>query len=77
MKRGRTLRELFAFPGFTPERKLMGKMGDPQARIVTLRRREKKDRFAQDVRHCTAVTMTRPLAKCVTWTLWDGGFICG
>lgn len=43
MKRGRTLRELFAFPGFTPDPKLMGKMGDPQARIVTLRRREKKD----------------------------------
>lgn len=43
MKQGRTLRELFSFPDFTPDPKLMGKMGDPQARIVTLRRLGKKD----------------------------------
>lgn len=45
MKRGRTLRELFSFPGFSPEQGLVGKMGDPQARIVRRRRRGKKDRL--------------------------------
>ncbi len=43
MKRGRTLRELFSFPGFVAEQKLIGKMGAPKARIVDLRRRGKKD----------------------------------
>ena len=43
MKRGRTLSELFSFPCFTPERRLKGKMGDAKARIVTLRRRGKKE----------------------------------
>lgn len=43
MKRSRTLQELFSFPGFIPQPLLKGKMGDPQARIVTLRRRGKKE----------------------------------
>lgn len=39
MKTGRTLRELFSFPGFVAMATLTGVFGDPKARIVTLRRR--------------------------------------
>ena len=43
MKYVRTLRALFSFPGFVPSNNLTGIMGDSKARIVTLKRREKKD----------------------------------
>ncbi len=43
MKHVCTLRALFSFPGFVPSNNLIGIMGDPKARIVTLKRRGKKD----------------------------------
>jgi hypothetical protein len=42
MKTGRSLRELFCFPGFVATATLKGVFGDPKARIVTLRRRKKR-----------------------------------
>lgn len=45
MKHARTLRALFSFPGLAPRHTLIGIMGDPQARIVKLKRRGKKDRL--------------------------------
>lgn len=42
MKTGRSLRELFCFPGFVAAATLKGVFGDPKARIVTLRRRKKR-----------------------------------
>lgn len=43
MKTGRTLRELFSFPGFVANVTLTGVFGDPKARVVSLRRRKKWD----------------------------------
>lgn len=41
MKTGRSLRELFSFPGFIAGATLKGVFGDPKQRIVTLQRRKK------------------------------------
>ena len=41
MESGRSLRELFSFPGFVAAATLRGEFGNPKVRIVTLRRRKK------------------------------------
>ncbi|MCC4596984.1 hypothetical protein NRY95_21905 [Xanthomonas campestris pv. phormiicola] len=40
MKSGRSLRDLFSFPGFVGLATLTGLFGDPKVRIVSLRRRK-------------------------------------
>lgn len=40
MKRARTLSELYSFPGFHAAAKLKGVFGDPDVRIVKLRRKK-------------------------------------
>lgn len=42
MKTGRSLRELFSFPGFIAGATLKGVFGDPKQGIVTLRRRKNR-----------------------------------
>lgn len=42
MKKARTLRELFSFPGFMARSELHGQFGDPRVRIITLERRKKR-----------------------------------
>ncbi len=36
----------YRFPGFRPVAKIKGKFGDPKARIITLKRRQKKQHVA-------------------------------
>jgi len=42
MKNPKTIRSLFAFPGFTASSKLMGVFGDRYARVIQLKRRKKQ-----------------------------------
>jgi len=42
MKNPRSIRALFAFPGFTAASKLVGVFGDRYARVIQLRRRKKR-----------------------------------
>lgn len=42
MKKKKTLRTLFSFPGFKAMGRLQGKFGDPKARIVELKRQKKR-----------------------------------
>lgn len=59
MKKARTLRELFSFPGFYAQRQLQGVFGDAKARIVELRR-QKKEQSVQDVEKViAAITIPR------------------
>ena len=71
MKTGRSLRELFAFPGFVAAATLQGVFGDPKARIVSLRRR-KKQRCARTAVIAAAIATTSGCAKPVT-CVWPGG----
>ena len=61
MKHGRTLSELFSFPGFRARLQLSGLFGDPQARIVDLARRKKR----WCVRDVAAGTVGTTTARCV------------
>ena len=42
MKNPRSIRTLFAFPGFTATSKLVGIFGDRYARVIQLKRRKKQ-----------------------------------
>ncbi len=42
MKNSKTIRALFALPGFTAASKLVGKFGDRYARVIKLKRRKKQ-----------------------------------
>ena len=42
MKNPKTIRSLFAFPGFTTSSKLAGVFGDRYARVIQLKRRKKQ-----------------------------------
>ena len=74
MKETRTLQELFSFPGFYAERQLAGVFGDPKARIVELKR-QKKERYAQDVARATAAITIPKLVRLGISMRWDGAFI--
>lgn len=49
MKKARTLRELFSFPGFIAKHQLEGQFGDHKARTIVLKRK-KKPQLAQYAR---------------------------
>jgi hypothetical protein len=53
----RELRDAYRFPGFIPRRTIRGVFGDPQARIVSLTRRAKKQSAAPVARRITAGTI--------------------
>lgn len=42
MKKPKSIRDLFVFPGFTASSKLVGIFGDRYARIIQLKRRKKQ-----------------------------------
>ena len=42
MKNPKTIRALFAFPGFTASSRLVGVFGDRYARVIQLKRRKKQ-----------------------------------
>ena len=42
MKKDKTLRELFSFPGFLAQQELEGRFGDPRSRIIILDRKKKQ-----------------------------------
>ena len=42
MKNPKSIRALFAFPGFTASSKLLGVFGDRYARVIQLKRRKKQ-----------------------------------
>src|SRR6266571_5583410 len=42
-KRSRRLWDTYSFPGFRPEPTVRGIFGDPKARVITLKRRSKKN----------------------------------
>lgn len=71
MKSGRSLRELFSFPGFVAAATLCGEFGDPKARIVTLRRRKKRP-CARTAATAAAAGMTVDCAVHAT-CVWRAG----
>jgi hypothetical protein len=60
MKKDKTLRELFSFPGFLARQELEGRFGDPRSRIIILDRK-KKQRAALNVA-LFALLLTQPPA---------------
>jgi hypothetical protein len=60
-----SLRDFYAFPGFTPNATIQGVFGDPFAAVVTLRRRPKK-LSAANAAFPIAPSTTRPSAACAT-----------
>jgi hypothetical protein len=71
MKTGRSLRELFSFPGFVAAATLKGVFGDPKARIVSLRRRKKRP-FARIAAIAAAAATTSACAEPET-CVWPVG----
>jgi hypothetical protein len=72
METGRTLRDLFSFPGFVASAKLKGVFGDPRARVVTLRRRKKR-LCVRIAAICAAAATTSSPAAPETFG-WPAGF---
>ena len=81
MKSAKTLKDLFSFPGFVSNARLKGVFGDPDVRIVSLRRRKKRP-SAPVVATPVRGDMTKPSNGSVTcrwpvtgslWNLSDGG----
>lgn len=75
MKHGRTLSELFAFPGFRVRQRLNGVFGDPQARIIDMARRKKR-RYVRGVAAGAAVITTARCVWCGIRMRWVGAFMC-
>ena len=71
MKNPKTIRALFAFPGFTASSKLQGVFGDRYARVNQLKRR-KKQPFAVSVDTGAGDVTTRKLYGYWTCRLPDG-----
>ena len=65
MKKARTLRELFSFPGFIAKHKLEGQFGDHKARTIVLERK-KKPRLVPYVAVVIKVIMIGKLVTHVT-----------
>lgn len=61
MKTKTTLASLYSFPGFKAMANLKGIYGDPESRIITLKRRQKK-RFAPAVGKAYALIMIQSLS---------------
>jgi len=59
MKNPKTIRALFAFPGFVAASKLVGKLGDRYARVIQLKRRKKQPSVVAVVSVAAGVTTRR------------------
>ncbi len=71
MKNPKSIRALFAFPGFTAASKLVGMFGDRYARVIQLKRR-KKQRSVLTVLTGAAGVTTRRCCEYETCQLPDG-----
>jgi hypothetical protein len=71
MKNPKSIRSLFAFPGFTASSKLLGVFGDRYARVIQLKRRKKQPSVRTADTAAEGVT-TRKLCGCETSRLQDG-----
>lgn len=60
MKRTKRLLDEYRFPGFRSVAKIKGKFGDSQARIIALKRRQKKRHVAVAEQFIKAIMTTRP-----------------
>lgn len=76
MKTNAFLTSLYSFPGFRARSKLHGMMADPDARIITLERRQKKHAVPAAAK-ARAVSMTGASTRFGTWTLPGCGSTCG
>lgn len=72
-----TLYQTYAFPGFAPQKKVLGLAGDPNARIIVLKRHKKKHfvrSAAKDTEHFTIVRLnglgTNPAVTCRSTCKW-------
>ena len=74
MKNPKSIRALFAFPGFTASSKLAGVFGDRYARVIQLKRRKKQLSVRTVVTAVEGVT-TRGFCEYETSRLPDGEFI--
>jgi hypothetical protein len=76
----RNLRDAYRFPGFVPAMIIRGVFGNPQARVVSLQRRQKKQPV-ESVAAGTAATTTAsfrwcaiyPVATCASTWSWKCG----
>ena len=59
MKNPKSIRALFAFPGFNASSKLAGKFGDRYARVIQLKRRKKQPSVVTVVSAAAGVTTRR------------------
>jgi hypothetical protein len=65
LSRGHQLREAYRFAGFFPASTVRGVFGDPQKRVLTLRRSQKKQRV-EFVTDGTATSTIRSYVGCET-----------
>jgi len=83
--RGRQLRDAYRFPGFVPAATVRGVFGDPLARVVTLRRRQKKQPvgFAGvgtavfTIRSFVWFETCRVVSTAFIWRCWCAGLPAG
>jgi len=66
LRRRQTLRDAYRFPGFVPEMIVHGVFGRPHIRVVSLKRRQKKQPAAS-VAAGTAATTTESSRWCETY----------
>jgi hypothetical protein len=59
MGKNRKLLDEYRYPGFRPMAKIKGVFGDPKARVITLRRSQKKRYAAVAVQCIEAITTRR------------------
>jgi len=60
MAKHKRLWDSYRFPGFVPSSTVSGLFGDPQARVISLRRREKKRFVVNAVAPAAPGTITKP-----------------
>jgi hypothetical protein len=70
MKRNKTVRALFSFPGFYAQQKLQGIFGDQKGRVIELRR-QKKQLYALVVKSVTRFITTTRYGKYEIWMYMD------
>ena len=83
MKNPKSIRALFAFPGFYASSKLVGVFGDRYARVIQLKRRKKQPAAlivdtgteAITTRKCCGCETSRWLDGVFTWSLNAGVFV--
>jgi hypothetical protein len=59
MKKGRYLLDEYRYPGFIPRARLKGIFGDPQARVITFVRRQKKRGVAAVAKSIRAIMIKK------------------